>query len=121
VVKKNIYSEQSRETGLLRIVCFVSRRLLFALVPGNYYSWKKREKQSPQGKKAMTGLGKFLALKSKKEVEKSSLEIANAIWRSYGKCFILVGKNNIVDSDSNGFETFRIISIITQTVLQCLN
>jgi hypothetical protein len=71
---------------------------------------RREKKQSPEGKKAMTGLGKFLALKSKKEIEKPSLEIATAIWRSYEKCFILVGKNNNVDSDSNGFETFRFFS-----------
>jgi hypothetical protein len=50
---------------------------------------RREKKQSPQGKKAMTGLGKFLALKSKKEIEKPSLEIANAILRSYGKCAVV--------------------------------
>jgi hypothetical protein len=53
-----------------------------------------------------------LTLKSKKEIEKSSLEIANAIWRSYEKCLILVSKNNNADSDSNGFETFRVFSFV---------
>jgi hypothetical protein len=64
----------------------------------------REKKHNHQGKKAMTGLGKFLALKSKKEIEKPSLEIANAIWRSYGKCFTRVGKNNVY---SSSFETFR--------------